>query len=149
MLAHSGDSNSLGRSRMVRRERPLLRVACGVLNRGNTPDPRIRQLLYVLCLDNVERKSMLQLHAGCAENGSEGARRPTLLANEFADISRVNLQKQDGMSLLRRDHDRNLIRVVHEGTANCRDQIGDGFCCLWDFVRYWIHHTTPATQHVG
>src|ERR1700686_3905907 len=53
-------------------------------------------LLGFVFFYDVERKAMLQLHAGRTENGADGASRPTLLPDHFANIAGGDTKAQDG-----------------------------------------------------
>ena len=51
-------------------------------------------------LDDIEGAAALELHAGGTEDGTQGARGTSLLANHFADIAGGDVETEDGCVLV-------------------------------------------------
>ncbi len=73
-------------------------------------------------LDDVEGEAALELHAGGTEDGAQGARGSTLLADHLADVASRDMEAKDGGFLFGEDLDANSVRVVHQCTGNFSQQ---------------------------
>jgi hypothetical protein len=56
-------------------------------------------------LDDIEREAALQLHAGGAEDGSQGTRGAALFADDFADVRGGDMEAKDGGFLFGKSFD--------------------------------------------
>ena len=70
------------------------------------------------CLDDIEREAALQFHAGCAEDGTQGARGATLLSDDLTDIAGSDVKAKYGRLLVSKDFHPNRICVIDEGPGN-------------------------------
>jgi hypothetical protein len=73
-------------------------------------------------LDDIERETALELHAGGTENGTQGARGASLFANHFADIAGGNVETEDGSLLVGKDLNFDRVGVVDERAGNFQHQ---------------------------
>ena len=71
-------------------------------------------------LDDVEGEAALEFHAGGTEDGAQGARGATLLADDFADVAGGDVETEDGGLLIGKDFDSNRICVVDQGPSDFR-----------------------------
>jgi hypothetical protein len=73
-------------------------------------------------LDDVERETALQLHAGSSENRTQGARCATLLADHFANIAGSYVKAENRGILIGQDLDLNRSDIVYQGPGNFSHQ---------------------------
>lgn len=95
--------------------------------------------------DNVEGEAVLELHARGAEDGSEGSRGATLLADDLADLAGGDAKaKQGSVAVGSCIHD-NTGRIVHERLRDLSYQINQrlhrAICLHW--LHRLGHHHTP------
>jgi hypothetical protein len=69
-------------------------------------------------LDDVERETALELHAGGAENRAEGACCASLLADYFADVGGRNVKAKDGGVLIGYNLYLHGVGIVYQGPGN-------------------------------
>ena len=78
--------------------------------------------LVLVSFNNVEREAVFKLHAGGAEDGTKGARRPALFADDFAQVARGDVETKDsGTSVLVHVH-LNGIGFVDKGSSDLEHQ---------------------------
>jgi hypothetical protein len=78
----------------------------------------VRLVVWSACLDDVECKAVLQLHAGRSQDSAKGTRGASLLADDFANVARCNVNPQDGRFLIVEDLDFDRVSVVDEGAGD-------------------------------
>jgi hypothetical protein len=71
-------------------------------------------------LDDIEREAALQFHAGCTEDGTQGARSATLLADDFSNVAGSDVEAKYGCVLVGKDFHPNRIGIIDEGPGNFR-----------------------------
>ena len=69
-------------------------------------------------LDDIEGEAALELHAGGAEDGSQGARGASLFANHLADIAGGDVETEDGSVLVGQDFNLDSVCFVDESPGN-------------------------------
>jgi len=79
---------------------------------------RIVRIVGSACLDDIEREAALQFHAGCAEDGTQGARGATLLPDDLTDVAGGDVEAKYGCVLVSKDFHSNRIGIVDEGPGN-------------------------------
>ena len=94
---------------MVRRRLIALRVIVGVV-----------RMVGSAGLDDIEREAALQFHAGCAEDGTQGARGATLLPDDLTDVAGGDVEAKYGCVLVSKDFHPNSIGIIDEGPGNLR-----------------------------
>jgi len=70
------------------------------------------------CLDDIERESALQFHAGRTKDGTQGARGAALLSDDLTDVAGSNVKAKYGRLLVSKDFHPNRICVIDEGPGN-------------------------------
>jgi hypothetical protein len=60
----------------------------------------IVRLMFTTGLDDVERETALQLHAGRSKDGPQRARGASLLSDDLTDIARGDMEAKNGCLLL-------------------------------------------------
>lgn len=94
---------------MVRRRLVALRVVVGIV-----------VVVSSTGLDDIEREAALEFHAGCAEDGTQGARGATLLPDDLTDVARSDVEAKDGCLLISKDFHPNRIGIIYQGPGNLR-----------------------------
>jgi hypothetical protein len=94
---------------MVRRRLVALRVVVG-----------FAWMVGATCLDDIEREAALEFHAGCTEDGTQGARCAALLADDFTDVAGSDMEAQHGSVLVGKDFHPDRICIIDEGPGNLR-----------------------------
>jgi hypothetical protein len=78
----------------------------------------MRLLLLIEILDYFQIEPSSLLHAGCGQDGADGARRSSLLADHFPQIGLVNAEFQDGGLFAVDLSHRDLVRIVDQRFAD-------------------------------
>lgn len=75
--------------------------------------------------NDIERKAVLELHAGGAQNGSDGPCSSPLLADNFADITWIDAQPQYGGAGFDDDLNGYVFRMVDQSLRKASYKILD------------------------
>jgi hypothetical protein len=70
--------------------------------------------------DDVEGESALELHAGCTKDGTKGARRAALLADDLPDIAGSDVEPKYRRILLVENLYTNRFGVINQRAGNLR-----------------------------
>lgn len=87
---------------------------------------RLRTFFGIL-LENFEREAPVELHAGSAEQGPNGAGGAPLLSNHLAEIAGGHAQLQDGDLFALNFADSDLLREVHKSFRDLFDEFSQSF----------------------
>lgn len=69
-------------------------------------------------LDDVERETALQLHAGGSQDRAQRASRATLLADDFADIARGDVKAENRGVLIGQNFYLDGVGIIYQSPGN-------------------------------
>lgn len=79
-------------------------------------------LVFMADLDDIQRETVLEFHAGGTEDGSQRARGASLLADDLADIVAGDMQTENDSVLLAENLHSNGVRIVNQSTGDLSHQ---------------------------
>ncbi len=76
----------------------------------------------VVSFDDIQREAALEFHAGGAEDGSQRACRPPLLANHLANVVVGDMKAKDDVVLIADNLHPNRVDIVDQGSCDLSHQ---------------------------
>lgn len=78
----------------------------------------IVRMMFTTRLDDVERETALQLHAGRSKDGPQRARGASLLSDDLTDIARGDVEAKNSRFLLGKGLNTDRVGIVDQGPGN-------------------------------
>jgi hypothetical protein len=78
----------------------------------------IVRMMVTTGLDDVERETALQLHAGRSKDGPQRTRGASLLPDDLTDIGRGDMQTKDSRFLFGNGLDPDGVGIIDKGPGN-------------------------------
>ena len=79
-------------------------------------------LSVLVSFDDIQRETVLELHAGGAKDGAQRASRPTLFADHLANVVVGDMKAKNDGILIADDFDPNRVDIVNQGSCDLSHQ---------------------------